>query len=189
MGSRRRLATLGVAVGGVLAGHWLTYQTVSPPSHAHETLLQDTGHAYLGVANDLGLLVGLAAFAVIFLGRLTTAGTDTRPTITRRIVGFQVGAFLTMEVLERITARVPLTELAHHLLLPVGIALQIGVGLLASAVIRWLLRLADRVASVIAMGAATPGRPAPVLALPSSAFFPTGRELFATGVRGPPTVL
>lgn len=189
MGSRRRLATLGVAVGGVLAGHWLTYLAVSPTSHAREALLHDTGHAYLGLANDVGLLVVLAAFAAIFLGRLTTTDPNTRPTISRRIVGFQVGAFLTMEVLERITAGVPLTELARHILLPTGIAFQIGVGLLASAVIRWLLRLADRVASTIATGAAAPGRPAPAFALPASAFVPTGRELFATGVRGPPTVL
>jgi hypothetical protein len=189
MSSRRRLATLGVATGGVLAGHWLTYLTISPPSHARETLLQDTGHAYLGVANDIGLLVVLAAFAAIFLERMTAADPNTRPTIRRRIVGFQVGAFLIMEVLERITAGVPLTELANHLILPTGIAFQIGVGLLASAVIRWLLRLADRVASTIATGAAAPGRPAPAFALPPSAFVPTGRELFATGVRGPPTVL
>ena len=156
MNARRRPAVLGVAVGGVLAGHWLTYQAVSPTPHAREALLHDTGHAYLGLANDIGLLVVLAAFAAIFLGRLTTTGLDTGPTITRRIVGFQVGAFLAMEVLERVTAGAPLTELAHHLLLPTGIAVQIGVGLLAAAVIRWLLRLADRVASAIAPGAAAP---------------------------------
>jgi hypothetical protein len=187
MDARRRPAVLGVAVGGVLAGHWLTYLTVSPTSHAREALLHYTGHAYLGLANDVGLLVVLAAFAAIFLGRLTANGFYGGASITRRIVGFQVGAFLAMEVLERITAGAPLTALAHHLLLPIGIALQIGVGLVASAAIRWLLRLADHVASVIAMCAAAPARPMPAFALPGDSFVPVGRELFAAGVRGPPT--
>lgn len=189
MNARRRPAVVGVAVGGVLAGHWLTYLAISPNSPAREALLHDTGHAYLGVANDVGLMVVLAAATAIFLRRLTTNGLDTPSTITRHIVGFQVGAFLAMEVLERITAGAPLTPLAHQLLLPVGIAVQIGVGLLASAVIRWLLRLADRVASEIATGAAAPTRPLPVFAIPTGAFIPAGRELFATGVRGPPTAL
>ena len=174
-------------MGGVLAGHWLTYMTVSPTSPAREALLHGTGHAYLGLANDVGLLVVLAAFSAIFLGRLNAKGLDARDTITRRIVGFQVGAFLVMEVLERITAGAPLASLVHHLLLPIGIAVQIGVGLLASAVIRWLLRLADRVASAVAMGAVAPWRPVLGSALPAIVFVPTRRELFATGVRGPPT--
>lgn len=187
MDARRRPVVLGVAVGGVLAGHWLTYLAVSPTSHARTALLHDTGHAYLGLANDVGLLVVMAAFAAIFLGRLTARGFDSGAGITRRIVGFQVGAFLAMEVLERITAGASLAALAHHLLLPVGIAVQIGVALLASAVIRWLLRLADRVASAMAAGAASPPRPVTAFALPTGALVPAGRELFATGVRGPPT--
>jgi hypothetical protein len=189
MDARRRPAVLGVAVGGVLAGHWLTYLTVSPTSHVRESLLHDTGHAYLGLANDIGLLVALAAFAAIFLGRLTARDSGTGPAITHRIVGFQVCAFLAMEVLERVTAGAPLTELAHHLLLPTGIVVQIGVGLLASAVIRWLLHLADRVASSMALGATAPSRSLPVYALATGAFVPTGREMFATGLRGPPAAL
>ena len=189
MNARRRPAVLGVAVGGVLAGHWLTYLAVSPVSHARETLLSDTGHAYLRLANDVGLLVVVAAFAGIFLGRLTRANLDTGGAVSRRIVGLQVGAFIALEVLERVTAGVPLTSLTHHLLLPVGITVQVGVGLLASAAIRWLLRLADRVASAVAVGAAAPARPLPVFAIPTSAFVPARRELFATGVRGPPTAL
>jgi len=180
---------LGVAVGGVLAGHWLTYLIVSPSSAARAALLHDTGHAYLGLANDLGLMVVLAALAVIFLGHLTAASPDTGTSITRRVVGFQVGAYLAMEMLERIMAGSPVTALTHHLLLPVGITAQIGVGLLASVLVRWLLRLADRVASAMVMGAATPPRPAQAFAFPALAFVPAGRERFATGVRGPPTAL
>jgi hypothetical protein len=187
MKARRRPAVLGVAVGGVLAGHWLTYLTVSSTSHARAALLHDTGHAYLGLANDFGLLVVLAAFAAIFLGRLTTTVLDAGAAVTRRLVGFQIGAFLAMEVLERITAGAPLTASAHHLLLPVGIAVQIGIGLLASAVIRWLLHLADRVASAMAMGSPAPPRSVPAFAIPAGGFVPAERELFATGVRGPPT--
>jgi hypothetical protein len=189
MSARRRPAVLGVAVGGVLAGHWLTYLIVSPSSAARAALLHDTGHAYLGLANDLGLMVVLAALAVIFLRHLTAGRPDTGASIARRIVGFQIGAYVAMEMVERIMTGSPVTALAHHLLLPVGIAVQVGVGLLACVLVGWLLRLADRVASAMVMGAATPPRPAKAFPLPALAFFPAGRERSATGVRGPPTAL
>ena len=65
---------MGVAVGGVLAGHWLTYLVVAPLAGSRATILHQTGHAYLGLANDLALVVALAAMATMFIGQLAEPG-------------------------------------------------------------------------------------------------------------------
>ena len=187
MDPRRRLATLGVAVGGVLTGHWLTYQVVAPAGHARTTLLRATGHAYLGFANDLALILALSAFAAMFVGQLSTgSGTDRVAGVARRVVAFQVSAFVLMEVLERVTAGAPLGGLIRTGVLPIGIATQAVVALVAAASIRWILRVADRVAAALS-------RPAPALraveiarAVPLPVFPAVGRHLSAAGVRGPP---
>ena len=72
MSARRRLATLAVAVGGVLIGHWLTYLAVAPIAGSRATILHQTGHSYLGLANDLALVAALAAMASMFIAQLTT---------------------------------------------------------------------------------------------------------------------
>lgn len=178
---------IGVAVGGVLTGHWLTYLIVSPDAHARASMLRDSGHAYLGLANDAALVLALAAFASIFLGRLThrDLGPDAR--IVRWVVGFQVAAFATMELLERISAGDPLSPLVHGPVIPIGMAVQIAVGLFAAALIALLLRAADRVASTLGVGAVVPPRPAVAFAILGRVVVPSRRELFAGGVRGPPS--
>ena len=62
---------MGIAVGGVLVGHWLTYLAVAPLAGQRAAILHRTGHAYLGMANDLVLVVALAAIATMFIGQLT----------------------------------------------------------------------------------------------------------------------
>ncbi len=186
MDPRRRVATLGVAVGGVLTGHWLTYEVVSPGGHARTTLLRVTGHAYLGFANDLALILALSAFAAMFVGQLSAAnGTGRAVGITRRVVAFQVSAFVLMEVLERVTAGAPLDALVRTGVLPVGVATQAIVALVAAASIRWILRVADRVAAVLSRPAVSP-RTIVAHPLPQPVFRVERRQLSAAGVRGPP---
>jgi hypothetical protein len=185
---RRRLATLGVAVGGVLAGHWLTYLAVAPTAGSRAVILHETGHAYLGMANDLALVVALAALATMFIGQLTRpAPAGQVQGLTARVVRFQVSAFVLLEVLERVTAGSPLTELIHTDILPIGIAAQVGIGYVAALAIGWLLHTADRVAAVFGRAAAPPRRLVPRPLQPELAFVPAGRHLSAAGVRGPPS--
>jgi hypothetical protein len=186
MHPRRRLATLGVAVGGVLTGHWLTYEVVSPGGHARTTLLRVTGHAYLGFANDLALILALSAFAALFVGQLSAAnGMDRAVGITRRVVASQVSAFVLMEVLERVTAGAPLGALVRTGVLPIGIATQAIVALVAAASIRWMLRVADRVVAVLSRPV-PPRSVAAVHPIPLPVFSAVRRHLSAAGVRGPP---
>ncbi len=190
MSARRRLATLAVAVAGVLAGHWLTYMAVAPIADSRATFLHDTGHAYLGMANDLALIVALFAIATMFIGQLTSpVATGGVPGITARVVRFQVSAFVLLEVLERVTSGSPLSELIRTGILPIGIVAQIGIGLIVARAIRWLLRTADRVAVALGRGAVPARRIVARTVRPQPVFIPAARTLSAVGVRGPPSAV
>jgi hypothetical protein len=188
LSARRRLATLCVAVGGVLVGHWLTYLAAAPIAGSRAAILHETGHAYLGMANDLALVAALAAMAAMFIGQLTRpAPPGQLGELTGRVIRFQVSAFVLLEVLERVTAGSPLAELIHTGILPIGIAAQVGIGWLAARAIRWLLRTADRVAAAFGRAPVPTRRIGPRLLLPERVFVPAGRHLSAAGVRGPPS--
>ena len=68
---RRTGAILGVAAGGLLLGHWLTYLVEVPDAHARAGVLAASGHGYLGVAAQISAIVAAACVAMVFLGRLT----------------------------------------------------------------------------------------------------------------------
>jgi len=188
MRARRRPATTGLAVGGVLLGHWLAYSITSPPGTARTALLRATGHAYLGLGNDVALVTALIAMATMFIGQLMRpAPVDRLHGVTARVVRFQVSAFLLVEVLERLTAGSPLTGLVHSWILPVGVAAQVGIGYVAGQAIRWLLRAADRVAVALDRVTLASRRVVQLPLSPKPVFVPAGRQLSAVGVRGPPS--
>jgi hypothetical protein len=179
-----------VAVGGVLAGHWLTYRLVAPTAHARASLLEGSGHGYLGYANDLALVLALTAMAGIFLGRLTRRdGTELgRRPLAIRLVAFQIGVFAAMETLERLTAGTSLTELFHHGLLPLGLGIQALVALGVALVIRALLRAAD--AAVALLGSRRRDRCSAIATVPGAADHVIVRRIVrnAVGLRGPPSL-
>jgi hypothetical protein len=188
MSARRRLATLAVAVGGVLVGHWLTYLVVAPVAGSRAAILHQTGHSYLGLANDIALVAALAALASMFIAQLTTPEPSRRFLgVTGRVVRFQVCAFIAMEVLERVTAGSPLSELIRTGVLPIGIAAQVAIGILAAFVVRSLLRAAHRVAAALGHAAPHPRRDPSRRLLPQPVFVPVYPHLSAAGVRGPPS--
>jgi hypothetical protein len=180
--------TLGIASGGVLLGHWLAYVIVAPVASTRDAILGSTGHAYLGAADRLGLAVTLAVLAAVFLGRMIHGDDVHLPVhaVGARLAGFQVVAFLAMEVAERLAARVPLGQLAHGPIVPVGIAVQIAVAVFGALVVHALCRAADRAAAVL--GAAIPP---PRILSAGVAIVPAARPAriavpVATG-RGPPS--
>ena len=178
---------MGVAVGGVLAGHWLTYLVVAPLAGSRATILHQTGHSYLGMANDLALVAALAAMASMFIAQLAgPAPAGPLLGITGRVVRFQVCAFVALEVLERLTAGSPLSELIRSGILPIGVAAQVTVGFLAALAIRWLVRTADRVAAALGRVAGPPRRDVARPLLPEPIFVAIFPHLSAAGVRGPP---
>ncbi len=160
MASTRRRSVLGVAAGGVLLGHAITYALADPSAYQRTTDLARTGHGYLGLANDLGLVAALIALSAVFLGGLTRGHGDA-PTLrglTARLAVFQVVAFASMELLERLAAGAPVASVPHHGILPLGMGAQVAIAALGALIIRWLLRAADRVESGLGL-APDPVRP------------------------------
>jgi hypothetical protein len=189
-GNRPRLLTLGVAATGVLVGHWLTYLISVPDGGARAATLRVTGHAYLGIAGELASALLALSIVGVFLGALVDRGGAPRTprSLTARLILLQVGAFAGMEVAERFLSGSPLAELARGGILPVGIVANAAIAALGAALLRRLLRLAERVAD------AAPGR-TPTLAdlghgvvamLDPSPRYLAEPALAAAPARGPP---
>lgn len=185
--SAPRSAAFGVAAGGVLLGHWVTYTVAGPRGQGAPEAMAHTGHGYLTLANDVALTLALAGVALVFLGRLTR-GDDDAPgwrMTAFRLAAFQIAAFGTMETLERLTAGAPMRDLVG--LIPVGVAVQ---GVLAAAgalLIAWLLRAAASIEAALGTAPALPLPAAVSLAIASCR--PRARlAVAADGIRGPPPV-
>jgi len=185
--SARRRSVLGIAAGGVVLGHAITYVLVEPNAHQRTTDLAATGHAYLGLANDLGLIAGLIALSAVFLGGLTRSHGDAPPlrNLITRLAIFQAVAFAAMELLERLSAGAPLAGVLHHGILPMGIAIQVSIAVLGALIIRWLLRAADRVEWAVGAAPVVFDRASAVVVLPTF-HVPARPALAAAGIRGPP---
>ncbi len=152
-------AVFGIALGGLLAGHALAYAGLAPNASSRAALLAATGHGYLPAADSITIVAALTGLAVVFLGRLTGApdGIATFGAFARRLVAFQAIGFVVLEIAERLGAGAPLGDLSRAL--PMGVVVQVAVALLSAALLRWLLRVADRVREL------TEGAPVPAQAL------------------------
>jgi hypothetical protein len=174
---RLELPALGIAAGGVLAGHWLTYLIVRPDHHDRASLLATTGHGYLDAVFEVVWLVALVACAATFLTRL--ARTDVTPafvSLAGRVSLFQIGAFVVLEVVERAIAGSFAGLLAVCL---TGSVVQLLVAIAAAWLLRRLEQAAGTVASVLGRAARTTiGRAIAPLRL--SAAFPHHGATYAT---------
>lgn len=177
---------VGVAVGGVLAGHWLTYLVVRPDHHDRAALLAATGHWYVAAAVEVAMLLALVAAAGVFLGRLTGGGNiPSLGSTVRRLGAFQLGAFVTLELVERAVAGSFEGLVAVCL---VGAVMQLVVATTSAWLLRSLARAADSAASVL--GRAVPPvlqRAVTAIAAGATLFRPAPAFLPA-GIRGPPSV-
>jgi hypothetical protein len=147
------LPGLGIAVGGVLAGHWSTYLVVRPDHHDRASFLAVTGHGYLAAAVEVAMLVTLVAAAAAFLGRLVRR--DAAPSmrsLAGRLGTFQIGSFVALEVVERAVAG-SFDGLVTVCL--AGSVVQLLVAIAAAWLLRRLEHVADVAGSVLARAART----------------------------------
>jgi hypothetical protein len=137
----RTAATLGIAAAGLTLGHWLAYALAAPGAHEREELLHAAGHGYLAFATQLAVLAGTLGLAGLFLARVRQQegeGSFARDVV--RLAAVQAGAFVAMEVGERLLSGASLHDLSHGPLLVIGLAVQLLVAIAGAA----LLRLTDR---------------------------------------------
>lgn len=183
------LVIAGWAIVGVLIGHVAAYDLVYPDGHVHAAALAASGHEWLWLLEPslaLGLLLALVAG---FVG--SRRSHQPRAARFRILAAIQVGAFLGIELLERLGHGYSVADLTHEfldhglwLVLVIGIAAQLLTAWLASAVSR-SIAAAARVASS-----------ARIHALPRRHIMATiaghpvpGRLVRAHGSRAPPVIL
>jgi len=104
-GSRMRaIAASGLSAAGLLAGHWLAYAVAHPGAPAgHEALAP--AHGWLAAAQEVVPLLAVIAAATIALERVAgwdRTGPMDRGALKRRLATLQVGAFVALEVAERL---------------------------------------------------------------------------------------
>jgi hypothetical protein len=180
--------TLGVASGGLLLGHWLVYLIVRPDASVRGVLLAGTGHAYLGAVDRIVLVASLAAFATAFLGRITRAEylDVSLGSMTARLAGLQVSAFVAMEIAERLAAGSSEGPLLHGPILPAGIVVQTGIAALGAVLIHLVREAADRAESLLGASPRLP-RPASFWPSPPSSARPAHVAVPVAVGRGPPS--
>jgi len=184
-----RLAAIGIASGGVLLSHWLTYLTQVPNAADRASVLGGTAHGYLSVAGELATVLVAVTVGAMFVGRIVAAGAGPTPgrSLAVRLAVLQSGTFLGMEVLERLLAGAPLDEL-RGTILPFGVAINIVVALLGAFLVRSVLRVADRVAAgVPGRTIRTPLRAVARVTSPAAGRMRRRPSLGPRAVRGPPT--
>ena len=65
-----------------------------------------------------------------------------------RLAGMQVAAFTALEVSERLRSGIPVGEMFHNHLFPIGIAIQLVVACVGALLLRWLARAAEAIGSL-----------------------------------------
>jgi hypothetical protein len=178
----RPLTVLGLALGGVVAGHALTYLVIRPDARQRTDLLAATGHSYLHPVAGVLLTCAAVALVAFVIGRLIEGRSSSRR-LSRDLVTLQVAAFVGMEIAERVAAGAPLSDLAR--ILPLGIAIQVVIAIAIGALLH---RLARGLESAIAAVTARPRfdrSAAEALTVPSFAWSGSPPILAAKG-RAPP---
>ncbi|HEU5002788.1 MAG TPA: hypothetical protein VFW71_08425 [Actinomycetota bacterium] len=185
----RAARSLSVAVAGLFVGHLLVYRLIAPNAIQRAVLLASTGHAYLPPAVAGGAaLAGIGAIASFLLafrrGRAAIRGRS--PLLWALVLPAvaQAGAFVVLEVAERLLSGVPLGGL--FLILPVGIALQLAVGALGGLLLFGIDLAGEGAGQLGVRGrpAATPPRTTAVVPAPEAPAVAPRVEAF--GIRGPP---
>jgi hypothetical protein len=96
-------------------------------------------------------LAGVFALAVRHFraGRAGTSSLElTFGQLAGRLAAMQVAAFTALEITERLRSGVPIGEMLHNHLLPIGVALQLVVACAGALLLRWLARAAAAIGSL-----------------------------------------
>jgi len=145
--SSRSSLVLGLALGGVLVGHTAAYRLLLPDAHARAAELTAAGHGYLSGANVVGLVAAVIALAALFLGGVLRTNGTAPTRLATRLIGFQMAAFLAMEVLERVASGDGVQHLPAVLL--IGLPVQAIVAVLVAVAAHLLLRAAVAIADLL----------------------------------------
>lgn len=142
-----RLLLVGLSLGGLFGAHYLAFMFAAPHVHDRSELLAATGHGSW-------IPVAIAIVTSIALAFLRGSGYGWS-----QLALLQIAGFVVLEAVERIGSHGGLDRLLGEPVFYLGLALQLGVSLLATL----LVRVARNVARLLARGLAFPRPRTPLL--------------------------
>jgi hypothetical protein len=188
----RGLPLAGMAVVGVVLGHWLGYLLAVPDPHLRAEILVQTGHGYWMLAIKAAVVLGFASLGTVLIRHLSGLEGGERPAedspaaLALRLALLQLSAFVAMETIERLIVGGSVAEMFQHHIFLLGVALQLGVACIGALVLLWFGRVAQRVCEALL-------RP-PQERARATQGFPTVRYTLqpqvlcgGAGLRGPPS--
>jgi hypothetical protein len=137
-----------ITVAGLFAAHALSYRLTTGSAHDAHALLESTGHGYLHPVQTVGLAVAVALSLAGVLMRLRCERGSSRGAWWIALA--PPLAFVVQEHTERLVNDGVLpTGLVLQPVFVFGLLLQVPFAVLALALARMLLALADRVAAAV----------------------------------------
>jgi hypothetical protein len=178
---------IGLAAGGVLAGHGLTYALVHPDGHERAGVLAATGHAYLHLLEGPGLVLAVvSAVAAVLVGLGHVRPAPDPGSLFRRLAAIQVGAFVAMEVVERLGTGTGITWPGDLGLLTVGLVVQLSLARAGAWLLTTLHRTGERLADSLGRRPALPTHGLIVAIVPDESCLRSYAALGPPLGRGPP---
>jgi hypothetical protein len=149
----RDLPAFGFAFVGLIVGHLLSYLIAIPDPARRAVVLAQSGHAYLHLAGDVTVVLAFAAAVTVGLRAVAERdGTDLPSTahLAWRLGALQAGAFISMELGERLVSGSGFGELFADHLFGIGILVQVVIATAGALLLRLIGRVAVRIADALA---------------------------------------
>lgn len=148
----RDLPTFAFAFVGLFVGHLLSYLIAIPDPARRAAVLARSGHAYLHLAGDAAVFFGFAAVVTIGLRAVTKRDAADRPStahLALRLGALQAGAFVAIELGERLVSGAGLGELFADHVFGIGIVVQLAIAAVGALLLRWIGRVAVRIVDAL----------------------------------------
>ena len=109
----RGLPLAGMAMAGVVLGHWLGYGLAVPDPHLRDEILAQSGHGYWILAIKAAVVLGFVSLGTVLIRHLSGRLRGEHPegdrpaSLAARLAVVQITSFVALEVTERIGAGDP----------------------------------------------------------------------------------
>jgi hypothetical protein len=150
----------GAAFAGVVVAHGLAYLLAFPQGLLRRQVLAETGHSYWAAAVALAMVCALVAALTTIAEHVGRGIRHDRPrdpwqlyrAALIRLAALQSVVFLLQEVLERLRAGSPVSELFHGDFLAIGLAMQLVVAVVIALVLTLLGLTGEAIGRALSRG-------------------------------------
>jgi hypothetical protein len=182
----------GAAFAGVVIAHGLAYLLAFPQVLLRQQVLAETGHSYWAAAVALAMVCALVATVTTIAEHVGRGIRHDRPrnpwqlyrAALIRLAALQSVVFLLQEVLERVRAAAPVSELLHGDFLVIGLAMQLVVAIVIARVLTLLGVTGEAIGRAISKGSTR--RAIALLFLPAREIVRAGVAVSSDPARAPP---